>query len=110
MDPTDPDRLQKHAVRATNAALHGTSVRGKYRRRYKPASKRRQDAIRAAIDRIDESMKLVRSDIGLLQWNYVPDEIADALRSASAACQAERRKLKKMLGREVIVEEPDDAA
>lgn len=76
------------AQRAVEAAQ---KVRAQQRRRRRPD---RFDAIEASIDKINESMRQVRPLVHAATFRAIPRETE--LRLASAALQAERRKLKKM--------------
>lgn len=56
----------------------------------------RQAHIAQLLDAIDDAMKPIRSHIGRLVHDPIPDAPERALREASAALQYERRQLKKM--------------
>lgn len=56
----------------------------------------RQSHLAQLLDEIDDAMKPIRSHIGRLVHDPIPDAQERDLRAASAALQYERRQLKKM--------------
>ena len=61
-----------------------------------PGSDEREAQIAAMIDDIGDAMHEIRSLIGRLTWDPIPDEYEKPLRSASRQLQYERKQLKKM--------------
>ncbi len=81
------------AEREHEAAL---TLRKKLRWKSKPGTQRRERDIGRRISAIDCAMKPLRSHIGKLVWEPIPDELEGRLRAASRALQADRKQLKKM--------------
>lgn len=95
-----PSELPKDALDAADAAvIFAQQVRRIHRRRSNKLSKQRASDIELAIKRLKEAMEPLRSEIG--RFPYGPQTGAaeanrEAIRTASARLQAERRKLWKM--------------
>lgn len=96
-----PETLPKQALDAADAAVeYAKSVRRIHRRRTDRRSPQRQHDIHAALDRLRSAMGPLRSESG--RFKCGPQTVAveayrQPIRAASAALQAERRKLWKML-------------
>jgi len=96
-----PAKLPTQAMSdAQDAVDNARRVRAYHRRRTEKRSPQRRADITVARDRLKEAMRPLKSAIG--QFPYGPQTVAaeenrEAIREMSAAIQAERRKLWKML-------------
>ncbi len=91
-----PDGLIENAQNAVDSALR---VRQFHRRRTEKSSPQREADIRLALARIKAAMRPLKTEIGRFSYGPASDtaeENRQRIRAASAALQAERRKLWKM--------------
>jgi hypothetical protein len=93
----DTEKAERDAGKVEDATAKALAVREKARRKSDPTSARRLERISAAIDRIDRTMKPLRSHIGRLAYAECPKRLEQRIRAASSAAQHERKQLKKML-------------
>lgn len=85
------------AVRAgEEAAADAGALRDRLRYRTPRGDTGREHDIARAIDSINDAMRPLRSMMGKLVWDPVPDEQERALRAVSARLGYERKQLKKM--------------
>lgn len=95
MNEIQPDAALLAAVAQAHVAeLHARSVREEWRRQ--PTSLERTDAILGALEGLRVAMVPLRSAIGRLVWEPLPDDLERRLREQSARLQYERRQLRKM--------------
>lgn len=99
-DPSMPAKLPPNLIENAEAAVaYAQQVRRYHARRTDRRSGQRAADISLALERLKEAMEPLRSEIG--RFPYGPatataDRNRQAIRDASAAVQAERRKLWKM--------------
>lgn len=88
-------------IRAVELATrHGQEVRLQVRRKAGRSNPVRAQRIENAIAGINREQAALRHDIGRMIWNAALEQThGERARAASAAAQAERRKLRKMLPR-----------
>jgi hypothetical protein len=95
-----PEALPKDAIdEAASAVAYAQQVRAFHRRRTGRSSNQRETDITLALTRIREAMAPLRVQIGRFPYGPQTDlaeHNRDVIREASAALQAERRKLWKM--------------
>lgn len=95
-----PKELPREAIaRADAAVVFAQQTRKHHRRRTNRAAESRTRDIEAALERLREAMKPLKSEIGRFPYGpQTPSAEAnrDRIREASAAIQRERRKLFKM--------------
>ena len=100
-DSSMPTELPKDAIDAAEAAvLFARAVRRQHRRRTARNQDRRVKDIEAALARLREAMKPLKSEIGRFPYGpqtTIAEKNRDRIREASASLQVERRKLHKML-------------
>lgn len=85
------------AANAARTAEYANTLRAELRGRTTPTDPERVEQIDAMLEQLRLAMIPVRSLIGKQVWEPIPSHEEKALRDASAACQYERRQLKKML-------------
>lgn len=87
--------IEEILEQAARAVQHAQGVREFHAKRTKRGSRQRETDIRIGLERLRDAMRPLRRQIAKLP--YARSEIdVDALREASRAIQAERRKLWKM--------------
>jgi hypothetical protein len=95
-----PEILDKNMIEAAwRAVKNAQDVRRYHRRRTTKASTQRKTDIEVALKRLREVMKPLKSEIGRFAYGPQTDQAErnrERIREASAAIQAERRKLWKM--------------
>ena len=94
------DSLEKQIAAANAAATIAADARVSLRRRTQPGDPERAEAIERALSNLAAAMTPLRSAIGRLVWEPLPDALEQRLRDASARCQYERRQLRKMQKRD----------
>lgn len=92
----DIDEIAKAVAAAEREHEAALSLRKRLRWRTKPGTQKRERDIGRRISAIDVTMKPLRSYIGRLVWEPIPDELEARLRAASLALQKDRKQLKKM--------------
>lgn len=91
------------AVAAGEAAAEDVRLtRERLRRTEKPGTPDREEALEQALGEIDTAMRPIRSLLGKVVWEPVPEEQEDALRAASKQLGYERKQLKKMRRPDVV--------
>jgi hypothetical protein len=99
-DSRMPKNLPKEALQAADAAVvFAQQTRKLHRRRTAKTAEARERDIEAALERLREAMKPLRSEIGRFPYGPQTDAAErnrDKIRAASDALQRERRKLWKM--------------
>jgi hypothetical protein len=95
-----PEKLPDSAIQTADAAVaYARQVRGYHARRTAKASPQRRTDIEVALKRLREAMAPLKSEIGRFPYGPQTDTAEanrERIRCASAAIQAERRKLWKM--------------
>lgn len=92
----DIDQIIRDVAAAEQEHEAALKLRRRLRWKSKPGTQKRERDIGRRISAIDCAMKPLRSHIGKLVWEPIPDELEDRLRAASRALQADRKQLKKM--------------
>lgn len=90
------DQIEQDSDAAMEVAHEARDFRETVRWSVKKNDPDRQARIQQLLDAIDDAMKPVRSHIGRLVHEPIPASLERSLRKSSAACQYERRQLKKM--------------
>lgn len=95
--PTDPLVVESDLDLA-DQALAGIRLNRRYwRRRSNPAAGDRRASLQESLEQIDSAMKPLRSHIGRLAWEPVPEKLERRLRKTSQELQYERKQIKKMM-------------
>jgi hypothetical protein len=96
-----PAQLPVEAMNEAELAVtNAQEVRAHHRKRTARGDRQRRNDLQLAFERVKEAMKPLRSEIGKFPYGPQTQTAADnreAIRDASKALQAERRKLWKML-------------
>lgn len=99
-----PQVLPEKLLRRAQAAVENAErVRKVHRRRTPRGSDQREADLRAALDRLKDAMRPLRSEIGRFPYGPATPEAErnrEIIYEASRAIQRERRKLWKMLNRD----------
>lgn len=75
-----------------------SEARAKLRRKTKPDDPHRRATLEVELERLTFVMAPIRSAIGKLAYNQIPEKQEERLRDVSLRLQRERQKVKKMLG------------
>lgn len=91
-------KIEQLLAEADAAIAEAIRLRKFYRRRMKPTNELRQRHLTGALEELLRVSGQLRSVMGRLPYIIIPVALEDRLRDTSSSLQAERRKLRKMLG------------
>jgi len=92
------EQVKSSLTDAEEAIKSSSAARAKLRRKTKPDDPHRRAVLEVELERLVFAMGPIRSAIGKLAYNQIPEKQEERLRSVSLKLQRERQKVKKMLG------------